>query len=78
MRPPIRSMYQPSWARHARATERRQRRLARETFLVLNGLDGRALRDLGFDRSEIASVACEVAGLAAPTRARPERFTRGR
>jgi uncharacterized protein YjiS (DUF1127 family) len=62
----------------ARATERRQRRLARETFLVLNGLDGRALRDLGFDRSEIASVAYELAGLAEPSRARPERFTRGR
>jgi len=129
MRPRIRSMYHPSWARHAqaangfgdaivldaplgstpghaakhgairprrwthaiatalsalaaavraRATERRQRRLARETFLVLNGLDGRALRDLGFDRSEIASVAYELAGLAEPSRARPERFTRGR
>ena len=129
MRPRIRSMYHPSWARHAqaangfgdaivldaplgstpghaakhdairprrwthaiatalsalaaavraRATERRQRRLARETFLVLKGLDGRALRDLGFDRSEIASVAYELAGLAEPSRARPERFTRGR
>lgn len=129
MRPPIRSMHHPSWARHAqaangfgdaivfdahlgpmpgraaehdvtrprrwtqaiasafralaaaaraRATKRRQRRLARETFLVLNGLDGRALRDLGFDRSEIASVACEVAGLAEPTRAHPERLTKGR
>ena len=129
MRAPIRSMYHPSWARHAqaangfgdaivldaplgstpghaakhgairprrwthaiatalsalaaavraRATERRQRRLARETFLVLNGLDGRALRDLGFDRSEIASVAYELAGLAEPTRVRPKRCTRGR
>jgi uncharacterized protein YjiS (DUF1127 family) len=65
-------------AARARATKRRQRRLARETFLVLNGLDGRALRDLGFDRSEIASVACELAGLAEPTRAHPERLTRGR
>ena len=129
MRPRIRSMYHPSWARHAqaangfgdaivvdathgsapghsagctasrplrlgdavanalrflaaavraRATKRRQRRLAQEAFLVLNGLDGRALRDLGFDRSEIASVAYELAGLAEPSRARPERFTRGR
>jgi uncharacterized protein YjiS (DUF1127 family) len=65
-------------AARARAIQRRQRRLARETFLVLNGLDGRALRDLGFDRSELASVACEVAGLAAPTRVRPGRFTRSR
>jgi len=65
-------------AARARAAERRQRRLARDTFLVLNGLDGRALRDLGFDRSEIASVAYELAGLAEPSRARPERFTRGR
>ena len=65
-------------AARARAAERRQRRLARETFLVLNGLDGRTLRDLGFDRSEIASVACEVAGLAAPTRTHPARFTQRR
>jgi uncharacterized protein YjiS (DUF1127 family) len=62
----------------ARATERRQRRLARETFLVLNGLDGRTLRDLGFHRSEIASVANEVAGLTETTRAHPERFNEGR
>jgi uncharacterized protein YjiS (DUF1127 family) len=61
-----------------RAAERRQRRLARETFAVLNGLDGRTLRDLGFHRSEIASVANEVAGLTDTTRAHPERFNEGR
>jgi uncharacterized protein YjiS (DUF1127 family) len=65
-------------AARAHAARRRQRRLARETFLVLNGLDGRTLRDLGFDRSEIASVACEVAGLADATRPHPERFPTGR
>jgi hypothetical protein len=36
------------------------------------------LRDLGFDRSEIASVANEVAGLAGASRAHPERFTQSR
>jgi uncharacterized protein YjiS (DUF1127 family) len=65
-------------ALRARAAERRRRRLARETFVVLNGLDGRTLRDLGFHRSEIASVANEVAGLAETTRAHPERFNEGR
>jgi len=43
-----------SLARH------RQRRRARSTYDALRQLDDRTLRDLGFDRSEITSVAAEV------------------
>ncbi|MDH5285357.1 MAG: DUF1127 domain-containing protein [Betaproteobacteria bacterium] len=51
-------------ARHA------QRRAARITITALNDLDSRTLRDLGFDPSEIGSVAGEAAGLADATRVR--------
>ena len=40
-------------------------RVARETYAALRSLDDRGLRDLGLDRSEIASVATEVATLRA-------------
>jgi len=36
-------------------------RAARETYRALRSLDDRTLHDLGYDRSEIASVAVEVA-----------------
>ena len=37
---------------------------------ALRQLDGHTLKDLGFDRSEIMSVAAEFAGKAQPTRVR--------
>src|SRR5258706_5136247 len=48
-------------ARRALARHR-QRRQARVTYDALRQLDDRMLRDLGFDRSEITSIATEVAG----------------
>ena len=51
----------------------RRRQQASATYLALQALDARALRDLGFDRSEISSVAAEIAGDAARTRARTVR-----
>jgi len=48
----------------------RQRQRARETYEVLRRLDDRTLRDLGFERSEIASVAAEIAGRAERARVR--------
>jgi uncharacterized protein YjiS (DUF1127 family) len=50
---------------------RRQR--ARATYLALRDLDSRILRDLGFHRSELMSVAAEAAGIANYTRARLDR-----
>lgn len=57
---------------HVRRTVARWKRQqqARATYLALRALDARTLRDLGFDRSEILSVAAEVAGDADSTRAR--------
>ena len=48
---------------------KRQQR-ARATYIALRGLDSHILRDLGFHRSELLSVAAEVAGHADLTRAR--------
>jgi uncharacterized protein YjiS (DUF1127 family) len=48
----------------------KRRRQARTTYRALCALDARTLRDLGFDRSEILSVAAEVAGDADSTRVR--------
>jgi uncharacterized protein YjiS (DUF1127 family) len=45
-----------------------QRRRAADTRRVLEQLDVRTLRDLGVDRSEISSVAAELAGDAEVTR----------
>ncbi len=56
-------------ARRALARHR-QRRQARVTYDALRQLDDRMLRDLGFDRSEITSIATEVAGEAECTRVR--------
>ncbi len=44
------------------------RRRARDIYTALHGLDDRTLRDLGFDRSEIGSVAAEAVGEAASAR----------
>jgi uncharacterized protein YjiS (DUF1127 family) len=59
-----------SLARH------RQRRRARSTYDALRQLDDRTLRDLGFDRSEIRSVAAEIAREVERTRVRTLRSAR--
>ncbi|HEX6794340.1 MAG TPA: DUF1127 domain-containing protein [Casimicrobiaceae bacterium] len=48
----------------------RQQRETRRIHDALRGLDDRTLRDLGFHRSEILSVACEASGAAERTRIR--------
>jgi uncharacterized protein YjiS (DUF1127 family) len=48
----------------------RQRRLARVTYDELRHLDDRALHDLGFDRSELTSVAAGAAYRTDHTRLR--------
>jgi len=55
------------WARQI-AARYRQRRQTMETRAALAQLDDRILHDLGFDRSEIASVAAEANGEAEYTR----------
>ena len=50
------------YARH------RQGRQARDIYNALRHLDDRTLRDLGFDRSELRSVAAEVTAQAEYTR----------
>ena len=51
-------------------TRWKQRQQARATYAALRALDPRILRDLGFHRSELMSVAAEVVGVADSTRAR--------
>lgn len=53
-----------AFARHC------QRRDARATYDALRRLDDRTLHDLGFDRSELTSVAAEVSGQAQCARLR--------
>jgi uncharacterized protein YjiS (DUF1127 family) len=48
----------------------RRQRLARVTYLALQRLDARTLRDLGLDRSELASITAELTSSAELTRAR--------
>ena len=57
------------WMRHTLAEWKRHQH-ARATFAALRGLDSHNLRDLGLHRSELLSVAAEVAGHADCTRAR--------
>jgi uncharacterized protein YjiS (DUF1127 family) len=45
-----------------------RRRRMHQTRDALQGLDRRALRDIGIDASEILSVACEASGAAEPQR----------
>jgi len=56
-------------ARRAHARHR-QRRQATAVYDALRQLDDHTLRDLGFDRSEMTSVAAEVTGAAQRTRVR--------
>jgi uncharacterized protein YjiS (DUF1127 family) len=53
-----------------------QRRLERRSRHALQQLDPHTLRDLGFHRSEILSVAAELFGAAEPTRARLQSMRR--
>jgi uncharacterized protein YjiS (DUF1127 family) len=58
-----------AFALRARARHRRNRQ-ARAVYDALRQLDDRDLHDLGFDRSEITSIASEVTGLTKGTRVR--------
>jgi len=49
-------------------TQWKHRQYARATYAALQGLDARVLRDLGFHRSELMSIAAEMAGAADSTR----------
>jgi uncharacterized protein YjiS (DUF1127 family) len=48
----------------------RQRRRARVTYDTLSRLDDHSLKDLGFDRLEISSLAAESSGSVESTRIR--------
>lgn len=54
-----------------------QRRRVRAAYLALREVDDRGLRDLGLHRSEILSVAAEIAGAAELTRVRALQARRG-
>ena len=56
---------------HALRERQRRWRDARAVYDALRQLDDRALHDLGFDRSELSSVAREATGGADYTRAHP-------
>jgi len=49
---------------------RQRRRLAHAAVRTLDDLDARTLRDLGLHRSELSSLAAELAGDARPQRVR--------
>lgn len=77
-RPRRRSRYDARLAAVATAIRQvwsawKRRGLAAETYHALSGLDARTLRDLGLDRSELASVAAELAGDAERTRVHAQR-----
>ena len=55
-----------------------QRRDARATYLALRDLDARTLHDIGLHRSEILSVALELAGAFEATRVQSTRAPHGR
>jgi uncharacterized protein YjiS (DUF1127 family) len=59
------------------AAERRQRQHERDIYRALRELDARTLRDLGFDPSEVRSVAAEVSGFAGRTRTRSQQALHG-
>ena len=58
----VRDAFAHAWLRY------RRRRATRTIYSALSELDDRTLRDLGFHRSEIWSVAAETSGEAEPTR----------
>ena len=63
-------------ARQMHATWKR-RRQANAAYFALRELDTRTLRDLGFDRSEVSSIAAEISGNAYSTRTRVVLARRG-
>ena len=52
------------------AAQAKLRQRAYATYRALNALDAHTLRDIGFDRSELMSVAAEMTGEAESTRVR--------
>jgi uncharacterized protein YjiS (DUF1127 family) len=56
-----------AWEQHSRA---------RAYYRTLQQLDDHTLRDLGFDRSELSSIASELTGVADATRARTQQTER--
>ena len=54
----------------------RRRRSERATRVALDALDGHLLQDLGFDRSEIPSIAVAAGGYGDPTRVRTTQLAR--
>jgi uncharacterized protein YjiS (DUF1127 family) len=66
----IRESLRGLWARYQR------RQQSRSVYRALQALDDRTLRDLGFHRCEIGSVAAEAAGEAEHTRVHVRRVPR--